>query len=101
MVWIDGNFYNLSAPFHQDQRYTVYYFQETSVKLVYLEDLSTGIGIIPEPTAITGATERVQELTNVSYTNGIRSFIIFCPIWGKTNPIRISNWWTSIPQTAL
>lgn len=68
MVWIEGNFYNLSAPFHQDQRYTVYYFQETSVKLVYLEDLSTGIGIIPEAIAITGLTERVQELTDVSYT---------------------------------
>lgn len=69
----------------------VYYFQETSVKLVYLEGLSTDIGIIPEPTAITEATERVQELINVSYINGIRSFIIFCPTWGKTNPIRISN----------
>lgn len=41
--------------------YTAYCFQETSVKLVYLEDLSTGIGIsiIPEPIAITGAIERV------------------------------------------
>lgn len=46
----------------------VYYFQESSVKLVYLEDLSTGIGIIPEATAITGLTDRVQELTDVSYT---------------------------------
>lgn len=88
MVWIDGNFYNLNAPFHHDQRYTVYYFQETPVKLVYLEDLSTGIGNIPEPTAITGAIERVQELKTVSYTNGIRSFIVLCPTKQipKTNP---------------
>lgn len=27
MVWIDGNFYNLNAPFDWDQRYTVYYFK--------------------------------------------------------------------------
>lgn len=89
-------FLQLKCSIPSGSKVYVYYFQETSVKLVYFEDLSTGICIIPEPTTITGATERVHELTNISYINGIRSFTVFCPTQGKTTSIRISNWWALI-----
>lgn len=70
MLWIDGNFYKLNAPFHWDQRYTVYYFQETSIKLVYFQRSFKRFKHRQrsyqnlKPVAITEAIERIQELTS-------------------------------------